>query len=100
MRLIIGAIGLLVIGAIAGTIAAFVFGKPSLKVAEGELRCEGAGAVIIRVDGKDYAVNGLASRIYPMVQSIWDETTGPTVNIDRLIVQGLTLCDWHTAAIK
>lgn len=100
MRLIIGGIGLLVIGAIAGTIAVFVLGKPSLKVAEGDLRCEGSGAVIIRIDGKDYAVNSLASRTYPVVQSIWDETTGPKVNIDRLIVQGLTLCDWHTAAIK
>jgi hypothetical protein len=89
-----------VVGAIAGTIAAFVLGKPSFKVAEGELRCKGAGAVIIRVDGKDYAVNGMASRNYPMIQTIWNETTGPKVNIDRLIVQGLTLCDWHTAATK
>jgi hypothetical protein len=100
MRLVITATALLVIGAIVGTIAAFVLGKPSLRLAEGELRCEGAGAVIIKVAGKDYAVNGMASRNYPIIQTIWNETAGSKMDIDRLIVQGLTLCDWHTAATK
>lgn len=100
MRLVIGAVALIVIAAIAGTIVAFVLGKPSLKVAEGDLRCEGAGAVIIRIDGKDYALNGLASRSYPLIQTIWNETTGPKVNINSLIVHGLSLCDWHTASTK
>jgi hypothetical protein len=104
MRLIIGAIALLVIGALVSTIAAFVLGKPSAKLsaklAEGELRCEGAGAVVIKIAGKDYAVNGMASRNYPMIQTIWNETTGSKVDIDGLIAQGLTLCDWHTAATK
>ena len=31
------------------------------KEARGELRCEGAGGVVINVDGKDYAVNGMAA---------------------------------------
>jgi hypothetical protein len=100
MRVLITVLTLLVIGAIAGTIAAFVLGKPSLKLAAGELRCEGVGAVIIKLDGKDSAVNGMASRNYPMIQTIWNETTAPHVNINRLIAEGLTLCDWHTAATK
>jgi hypothetical protein len=100
MRLIIGAIALVVIGALVGTIAVFVLGKPAVKLAEGELRCEGAGAVIIKVAGKDYAVNGMASRNYPIIQTIWNETTGSKIDIGRLIAQGLTLCDWHTAATK
>jgi len=100
MRLIIGAIALLVIGAFVGTIAVLVLGRSSVKLAEGELRCEGAGAVIIKIAGKDYAVNGMASRNYPVVQTIWNETTGSKMNIDRLIAKGLTLCDWHTAATK
>ena len=98
MRLIIGTIALLVIGALVGTIAVIVLGKPSVKLAEGELRCDGAGAVIIKIAGKDYAVNGMASRNYPVIQTIWKETTG--LDINRLIVEGLTLCDWHTAATK
>ncbi len=96
MRLIITAMALLVIGAIAGTIAVFVLGRPSIKLAEGELRCEGAGAVIINVAGKDYGVNGKAGPSYPPIQTIW--TTVPQAKFDRLIVHGLTLCDWQTAA--
>ena len=38
------------------------------KEAKGELRCEGAGAVIINVDGKDYAVNGMAGPRYPPIE--------------------------------
>ena len=30
-------------------------------IQQGRLRCEGAGAVILTVQGKDYAVNGMAS---------------------------------------
>ena len=71
----------------------------SLKLAEGELRCEGAGAVIIKVAGQDYAVNALAGWQYPPIQLIWNKTF-PEANIDRLIVRGLTLCDWKTAATK
>ena len=97
MRLIIGTIAL---GALVVTVAVFVLGKPSVKLAQGELRCEGAGAVIIKIAGKDYAVNGMASRNYPVIQTIWNETTGSKMDINRLIVQGLTLCDWHTTATK
>ena len=32
---------------------------------QGELRCEGAGAVVINVDGKDYAVNGNGGSALP-----------------------------------
>ena len=61
---------------------------------QGELRCEGAGAVIINVDGKDYAVNGKAGPDYPPIESIWSTTTHPEVDLGRIISRGLTLCDW------
>ena len=63
-------------------------------IAQGELRCEGAGAVVINVDGTDYAVNGMASRRYPPIQRVWNNSTHPENDIDRIIVRGLTLCDW------
>jgi hypothetical protein len=100
MKWIIEALALFIIGAIALTIALLFIGRPLLQLAEGELRCEGAGAVIIRVQDKDYAVNGMASGKYPLVQSIWNEASGTEVDINRLIARGLTLCDWHTAATK
>jgi len=67
---------------------------PFTDLAEGELRCEEGGAVVVRIAGKDYAVNGAASSRYPPVQQIWNSTTYPNTDIDRLIVKGLTLCDW------
>ena len=60
----------------------------------GELRCEGSGAIVIKVEGRDYAVNGLAASRYPPVQTVWNEASHPGIDIDRLIVQGITLCDW------
>ena len=60
----------------------------------GELRCEGSGAIIIKVDGRDYAVNGMASSRYPPLQQVWNKESHPETDIDRLIAQGLTLCAW------
>jgi hypothetical protein len=60
----------------------------------GELRCEGNGAIVIKVGGRDYAVNGMAGSRYPPLQSVWNEGSQPGINIDRLIVQGITLCNW------
>jgi hypothetical protein len=60
MRLLIDAITLLVIGLVFGSVAAVALSWPFFNLAQGELRCEGDGAVIIKVAGKDYAVNGLA----------------------------------------
>jgi hypothetical protein len=68
--------------------------KSPSKMAEGELRCEGAGAVVINIDGEDYAVNGMASRRYPPIQRVWNNASHPENDIDRIIVRGLTLCDW------
>ena len=64
------------------------------KVMQGELRCEGAGGVIINVDGKDYAVNAMAGQRYPPVESIWNSATYPETDIGRILSRGLTLCDW------
>jgi hypothetical protein len=64
------------------------------KEVHGELRCEGGGAVIINVDGKDYAVNGMAGSRYPPIQRIWNSATHPEANTGRILSRGLTLCDW------
>ena len=94
MRLFIEAIVLLVIGAIVFYIAFVVIDRNPLRLKYGELRCEGSGAVVINVDGKDYAVNGMAAPRYPQIQGIWNETTFPEIDIDRLVVRGVTLCEW------
>lgn len=64
------------------------------KEAQGELRCEGAGAVVINVGGKDYTVNGMASARYPPIERIWNSSTHPETDIDRILIRGLPLCDW------
>jgi hypothetical protein len=94
MRLLIEVIALLVIGTLVVSIGLIVLGRNPVKLVQGELRCEGAGAVIINVDGKDYAVNGRAGPAYPPIQSVWNSATYPETDIDRLIVRGLTLCEW------
>lgn len=94
MRLLIEVLALLVIGAIVLSIAIVVLGRNPLKLAQGELRCEGGGAIIINVGGKDYAVNGMAGPRYPPIQSFWNKNSYPETDIDRLIVRGLTLCEW------
>ena len=66
----------------------------SARRALGELRCEDRGAIIINVDGRDYAVNGMANPRYPPIQALWTEDSNPEIDIDRLIVQGITLCAW------
>ena len=52
---------------------------------QGELRCEGAGGVIINVDGKDYAVNGMAGPRYPPIESIWNSAVDREVDIERIL---------------
>jgi hypothetical protein len=94
MRLIFDAITLLVVGLILGSVAALALSWPFFSLTQGELRCEGAGAVIIKVAGKDYAVNGMAGPRYPPIQRIWNSATYPESDTDRLIVRGLTLCEW------
>jgi hypothetical protein len=94
MRVLIAAIALLVLGSIIGSVVALLLGRSPLKVAQGDLRCEGAGAVIVKVDGKDYAVNGLASPRYPPLQCVWNSANYPDTDIGHITSLGLTLCDW------
>jgi hypothetical protein len=96
MRPLIELIALLVIGALVTSIAFFVLGRNPIKLAEGKLRCQDGGAIVINVDGKDYAMNGMASTRFPPIQDIWNKSTFPETDTDRLIVRGLTLCDWST----
>jgi len=94
MRSVKEAVLILVIGLVGGSVAYVGISWPFTDLAQGELRCEKGGAVVIRIAGKDYAVNGAASSLYPPVQQIWNSDTYPNADIDRLIVKGLTLCDW------
>jgi hypothetical protein len=93
IKLLVEAIVLLVIGAIVFSFAVIVGGREPFGE-HGELRCEGTGAVVITINGTDYAVNGMAGARYPPIQVIWNKATVPEANFDRLIARGLTLCDW------
>jgi hypothetical protein len=87
MRFLIAAIALLVLG-VLGWYSGYA------REVQGELRCEGAGAVVINVDGKDYAVNGMANGHYPPIERIWNSATHPEAELGRILTRGLTLCDW------
>ena len=94
MKILLDAVALLAIGLLLATIATVGLRWPFANMAEGELRCEGGGAVVVRIAGKDYAVNGMASMRYPPIQSVWNQDNFPSTNIDRIIARGLLLCDW------
>jgi hypothetical protein len=114
MRSTPAAIALLMLGLTISSMAALFFrnGSPSDAThgqlnnsspsdrAHGQLRCEGAGAVVMNINGTDYAVNGMASRRYPPIQRVWNSATHPKVDIDHIIVQGLTLCDWESNSLS
>lgn len=95
MKLITDSLSILTISGILGTIVYVVQTWPFADMTRGVLRCEKAGAIVLNVGGRDYAVNGKASNYYPPVQRVWSNTSHPETDIDRLIVQGLTLCDWE-----
>lgn len=86
---------LLAIGLMIATVVTLGLRWPFANMAEGELRCEKGGAVVVRIAGKDYAANGMASRQYPPIQLVWNPESFPDANIDRIITRGLILCDWE-----
>jgi hypothetical protein len=94
MRVLLNTVALFAIGLLIAAIAMLAVRWPFADMASGELRCDDGGAVVVRIAGKDYAVNGMASSRYPPIQQIWNEETYPGTDIDRLIVRGLTLCYW------
>lgn len=94
MRILLNTVTLLAIGLLIAAVAVLAVRWPFANMAVGELRCYDDGAVVVRVAGKDYAVNGMASSRYPPIQQIWNNDTYPDTNIDRLIARGMTLCDW------
>jgi hypothetical protein len=52
--------------------------------------------VIVRANGTDYGVNGLAKAQYPEFDPIWKndrDVPGLKVNISEVIDLGLTLCE-------
>jgi hypothetical protein len=98
MRLLMQAIAASVLGPVFAAAISLLYVDPPQTLNEGNLRCEGAGSVIINVAGKDYAVNAKAGPKYPPIQTIWNKSTVPALNIDRLLIRGLTLCDWETPA--
>jgi Protein of unknown function (DUF2511) len=60
---------------------------------QGQLRCEGRGAIILTVRGVDYAVNGMAANRSASIQAIWKKGEDAT-DIGPIISRGLTLCKW------
>ena len=69
---------------IVAAVALLVFGVLSwwggyAKDVHGELRCEGRGAVIINVDGEDYAVNGMARSRHPPIESHLEQRHSPGI---------------------
>jgi hypothetical protein len=94
MKVLLDAVTLFVIGSLLAAVATVALRWPFADMATGELRCEGGGALVVRIGRKDYAVNGMASTRYPPIQRIWNQDNFPNTNIDRLIIRGLTLCDW------
>jgi hypothetical protein len=93
MKVLLDGVLLLAMGLLLATIA-LGLRWPFTNMAEGELRCESGGAVVVRIVGKDYATNGMASTRFPPIQSVWNQDNFPGANIDRIIASGLTLCDW------
>jgi len=81
MRVLLDAVTLLAIGLLLAAIVTLGLRWPFANMAEGELRCESGGAVVVRIAGKDYAVNGMASERYPPIQSIWNNDNYPGTNI-------------------
>ena len=59
---------------------------------QGHLRCEEAGAIVLRAAGRDYAVNGMARRRYASIAPILNPTEH--VSVGPIISRGLTLCNW------
>ena len=101
MRILIEVFAALVFGAIVLAVIGLDSNSPtgtsqpkSAQRTLGELRCENRGAIVIKVDGRDYAVNGMASPRYPPIQALWNENSQPKIDVDRLIAQGITLCAW------
>ena len=60
------------------------------KTARGRLRCEGAGAIVLNVEGRDYAVNGLASSRYAPIRAVWNGKQA--ADAGPIISRGLALC--------
>ena len=60
---------------------------------QGQLRCEGRGAIILTVRGVDYAINGMAGNRFASMQAIWKKGEDVT-DVGPIISRGLTLCRW------
>ena len=70
MKVLLDAIAVLAIGLLLAAIATLALRWPFANLAEGELRCEKGGAIVVRIAGKDYAANGMASTQYPPFRAI------------------------------
>lgn len=95
MRVLLNAVTVLVIGLMIAGVVTLGLRWPFANMAEGEVRCESGGAVVVRIAGKDYAANGMASTQYPPIQLVWNPEYFPDADINRISARGLTLCDWE-----
>jgi hypothetical protein len=62
MKILLDAVTLFTLGSLLIVIATPTLRWPFANMSEGELRCESGGAVVVKIAGKGYAVNGMASR--------------------------------------
>ena len=63
MRVFLDTVAFVALGLLIAAITMLAVRWPFANTAAGELRCDDGGAVVVRVAGKDYAVNGMASRV-------------------------------------
>ena len=83
MRSIPAAIALLMVILTISATAALFEGRSN--VAQGEVRCEGVGAIVISIEGTDYAVNGMAIAVIPRYSAF-----GTTPLIPKVISTALS----------
>jgi hypothetical protein len=61
MKILLDAVTLFTLGSLLIVIATLTLRWPFANMSEGELRCESGGAVVVKIAGQGYAVNGMAS---------------------------------------
>ena len=94
MKLILEPIALLVICAIVASIASLSLDEILSNWRKANFAAKTAALSSSMLTEMDYAVNGMARTRFPPIQEIWNKSTFPETDTDRLIVRGLTLCDW------
>ena len=67
MKSVVVAVAIVALGIL---VCSWFGAETSKQLMQGELRCEGAGGVVINIGGKDYAVNAMAGPRYPPIERL------------------------------